>query len=45
MPASEQQRMRDDRTRLYTLPVRRDFVEETRAFADWAEKSGGFRVW
>lgn len=30
---------------LYNLPARRDFVEKTRTFADWAEKSGGFRVW
>ena len=44
IPEGEQQRMRENDQRLYTLPVRRDFVEKTRAFADWAEKSGGFRV-
>lgn len=45
VPVSEQQRMCDNRTHLYTLPARRDFVEKTRAFAKWAEKSGGFRVY
>ncbi len=46
MKASEQsrQRMQDDITRIYTLPVRRDIVEKMRAFADWAKRSGGFRV-
>lgn len=29
----------------YNIPVRRDFVEKLREFADWAEKSGGFRVY
>lgn len=31
--------------RLYNVPVRRDWVDKLRAFADFAEKSGGFRVW
>lgn len=29
---------------LYNLPVRTDFVDKVEAFADWAEKSGGFTV-
>ena len=41
----EKQRRADRTDRLYTQPARRDFVEKARAFADWAEKSGGFRVW
>lgn len=43
---SEQQReaMREDKYKLYTLPVRTDWVDQLEKFADWAEKSGGFRV-
>lgn len=26
-------------------PIRSDFVDRFAAFADWAEKSGGFRIW
>ena len=37
-------RMQDNTSRLYKAPVRRDFVEKVRAFADWAPRSGGFRV-
>lgn len=40
----DRQRMTDDRMRLFTPPVRRDFVDKAREFADWADKSGGFRV-
>lgn len=29
----------------YHLPVRKDFIEKIEAFADFAEKSGGFRVY
>jgi hypothetical protein len=29
---------------LYNIPVRKDFVDMIDAFADWAEKSGGFWV-
>lgn len=29
----------------YNLPVRRDFVEKVRAFAEFAQKSGGFKVY
>ena len=43
-PEADRQRMQDDHSRLYKLPVRRDFVDKVRAFADWAEKSGGFTV-
>lgn len=44
---SEEQReaMRTDKNGLYHLPVRRDFIDRLRAFADWAETSGGFRVY
>jgi hypothetical protein len=43
----EKERMRrnNDSLQLYKFPVRRDFVEKARAFAEWAEKSGGFRVY
>lgn len=40
----ERERMREDRFKVYTLPVRTDWVDQLEAFADWAEKSGGFRV-
>ena len=43
-PEESRKRMEDSPSRLYKLPVRRDFVEKVRAFADWAEKSGGFSV-
>ncbi len=36
--------MQDSTSRLYKVPVRRDFVKKVRAFAAWAEASGGFRV-
>jgi hypothetical protein len=35
----------NERYKLYRLPVRRDFPENARAFAAWAERSGGFRVY
>lgn len=41
---AERKRMQDSSARLYTPPVRRDFVEKIRAFADWADRSGGFRI-
>lgn len=44
-PEDERKRMEERSDRLYKLPVRRDFVDNVRAFADWAEKSGGFRVY
>jgi hypothetical protein len=44
IPEAEQQRMRDNASRLYKSPARRDWVEKLRAFADWAEVSSGFRV-
>lgn len=43
-PEKEQAAMREDRFKLYTLPVRQDWVEKLDRFADWAEKSAGFRV-
>ena len=42
--AEEQAAMREDRFKLYTLPVRQYWVEQLDKFADWAEKSGGFGV-
>lgn len=44
-PEEKRKLMEADHHRLYTLPVRRDWVERLRDFADWAEKSGGFRVY
>lgn len=29
----------------YNLPVRKDFIQKVKDFADFAEKSGGFRVY
>lgn len=43
-PEDRRKAMTDDPHRIYEPPVRRDFVEKVRAFADWADKSGGFRV-
>jgi hypothetical protein len=44
-PEDNRKRMQDSDSRLYKLPVRRDFVEKVRAFAAWATTSGGFRVY
>lgn len=46
MQQSEEDRIhqQDNNRRLYNVPVRQDFVDKIRAFADFAEKSGGFRV-
>ena len=43
---SEDQRKRyqENKNHLYKLPVRKDFIEKVKNFADWAEKSGGFKV-
>lgn len=43
-PEESRARMQHNSGRLYKLPVRRDFVAKVRAFAAWAEASGGFRV-
>lgn len=43
-PEEDQRRMTGDHTHLYNIPIRRDFVDKARAFADWAEKSGGFAI-
>lgn len=40
----EQQRMRDDKSGIYKLPWHPDAVERFTDFADWCEKSGGFRI-
>lgn len=45
LPEIERERMGANRDGLYSLPVRQDFIEKTRAFAAWAVMSGGFRVW
>jgi hypothetical protein len=53
IPAEEQKRMEaDSKTRLdhglsrvYKLPWAPETVQQFRAFADWAEKSGGFKIW
>jgi hypothetical protein len=44
VPADEQQRMRDDKYGTYKLPWHPDVVQKFRAFADWCEKSGGFKI-
>lgn len=38
-------RYRENNSKLYKLPVRKDFVQKLKDFADFAEKSGGFRVY
>ena len=43
-PEERRKQMDDSPSGLYNHPVRRDFVEKIRAFADWAEKSGGFEI-
>jgi hypothetical protein len=45
LPEDERKLMQENTARLYRTPVRRDFVEKVRAFAEWAEKSGGFTVY
>lgn len=44
LPEEERKRMEEDRSFMYTLPVRRDFVQLARKFSEWAQKSGGFKV-
>lgn len=44
-PDEEKKLMQEDRFKIYTLPVRKDWVDLLEQFADWAEKSGGFRVY
>lgn len=40
-----QKKYRDNSLKLYKLPVRKDFVQKLKDFADFAEKSGGFKVY
>ena len=40
----EQHRMSADKSGLYKLPWHPDVVKRFRDFADWVEKSGGFRI-
>lgn len=44
VPPEEQQRMRDDTSRIYRLPWNPDAVKKFRDFADWCDKAGGFRI-
>lgn len=41
----DKKRYQENKNKLYHLPVRKDFVEKVKNFADWAEKSGGFKVY
>lgn len=43
----EQQKQMEDfnsRSHIYNMPIRKDFIEKTIKFAEWAEKSGGFWI-
>lgn len=44
VPADEQRRMSDDKNGIYKLPWHPDTVQKFRNFADWCEKSGGFKI-
>ncbi len=48
VPETERMKMEEYNSknldRLYSPPVRRDFIEKVRAFASWAEKSAGFTI-
>lgn len=35
----------NEKHKLYKIPIREDFLEKALKFAEWAEKSGGFRIW
>jgi hypothetical protein len=35
----------NDKFKIYNMPVRKDFIEKTEDFAEWAEKSGGFWIY
>jgi len=35
----------NERSKIYRTPVRDDFIDKAAAFAEWAEKSGGFAIW
>lgn len=41
---TERQQIQNNRSIPYNIPVRRDFVEKTRKFAEWAKRSGGFTI-
>lgn len=45
MDDRKKQEYKLNENRHYNLPVRRDFVEKIRGFAEFAEKSGGFQVY
>jgi hypothetical protein len=34
----------NERLKIYNLPVREDWIEKVEKFADWADKSGGFKI-
>lgn len=40
-----QKKYRENALKVYKLPVRKDFVQKLKDFADFAEKSGGFKVY
>jgi len=45
LPGEDQQRYKDYSNRhLYNVPVREDFVEKAANFAEWADKSSGFKI-
>lgn len=44
LAAERQKEIEEDRFKVYNRPIRKDWIELMRAFADWAEASGGFRV-
>lgn len=44
VPAADQERMRNEKTGLYKLPWHPDVVKKFVDFADWCEKSGGFKI-
>lgn len=41
----EQEQRRNCKVVSYNIPVRDDFIDKMESFANWAVKSGGFRVW
>lgn len=48
MPAKERENITqktDAGASYYLIPIRKDFIERAKEFADWAEKSKGFRIY
>lgn len=44
VPEKEQETMKADTMHIYDLPWAQERVEDFKKFADWCEKSGGFRI-